>query len=220
MNEENKYIIDTEFRKKDVNKDIYLKCCYIIHEKLELSENDIQMLLDYLIDYCSALPYLANKVKAIGGNCVKVIDTQKIISNETEEHLALIVKFTEDKIYLIDPHYKKFFLKENCTKDYTIKKGDYVNYICDAPHPGYYYLTHSEYIPIAKEIIQNGYIKLNPKIAKVYAESFFTTRKGPFINFDNVLHSTINEEEYMYVLTSSEIVNQYKLIKRISEIHF
>ncbi len=214
IKKEKKYITNASFIKKHVNKEeILSKCLTKLNQDLELNENDIKLLLDCLIDFCDSLEHMIRVLDNIGVNYIKIIDTKKLISSYVESHTSLIVKFGKDKVYLIDPNYKKFFLKENCKKSIYNKSEIKNNCIYHSPHPGYYYLQNPKMLPIAEEIIENGYIKLDTLVAKAYAESFFTTRKGPFIEWSHIQNPEIDDEMYMVALMIGDKVNQFTLKK-------
>lgn len=215
MSKKNKeYITNTMFIKKNLNtRGIILNCLSKVDQNLELQEDDIKSLLDCIINHCDSLENIIEVLNRFNVKFIKIIDTQKLISNQAESHAALLVKFGENEIYLIDPNYKKFFLKENCKPSIYNKKEIKKGYIYNSPHPGYYYLKNPEMLPIAEEIIEKGYIKFNPVVAKAYVESFFTTKKGPFMNWKYLQKPMINSEIYVATLMMGDSVNSFTLKK-------
>ena len=92
--------------------------------------------------------------------------------------------------FLIDATYRQFFTKEKCNK------GMY--YMGKTPDPGYFVKNKV----FAKEIIKNGFIKLNEETAKEYGEPFYLSslklgeKPNKKINYyDNIINSN---EDYKY----------------------
>ena len=96
----------------------------------------------------------------------------------------------KEEHFLIDATYRQFFTKEKCNK------GMY--YMGKTPDPGYFVKNKV----FAKEIIKNGFIKLNEETAKEYGEPFYLSSLKPGekpnkkINYyDNIINSN---EDYKY----------------------
>ena len=97
-------------------------------------------------------------------------EVQNILDCDVHGHSILILE-DEEEIYLIDPSYSQFFLKENCHEDkYLINQEKQM--VLLTPDPGYYYLNNPHHINIARRIMEKGFIKLNQNTAKVYFDSF------------------------------------------------
>ena len=96
----------------------------------------------------------------------------------------------KEEHFLIDATYRQFFTKEKCNK------GMY--YMGKTPDPGYFVKNKV----FAKEIIKNGFIKLNEETAKEYGEPFYLSslklgeKPNKKINYyDNIINSN---EDYKY----------------------
>lgn len=179
----------------------------------EISEIEMQTILDFIISNARMLinrlnidvkeDPLTNKcdlmqamvgqaLEKLGINVTK-IETQKTISDEVEGHSFLIANFPK-KSYIVDPTYRQFFLKDNCTESkYFIKD----NMILIAPHPGYYYVKNPKDVKIATSIIEDGYIELTEKTAKVYGDSFYTTHRGYSNNFNKTYTTNVSGNVYV-----------------------
>ena len=128
------------------------------------------------------------------------IETTQILSNDVTGH-SFLIAYLENDSFIIDITYQQFFNKEQCKKENYQK---YQDLIIKAPLPGYYYITHPNDINIAKEILENGYIKLNEKNLKTYLDSFYLTRRGRIINTD------IKASTYINAIESIKRKNQHK----------
>lgn len=96
----------------------------------------------------------------------------------------------KEEHFLIDATYRQFFTKEKCSK------GMY--YMDKTPDPGYFVKNKV----FAKELIKNGFIKLNEEVAKEYGEPFYLSslklgeKPNKKINYyDNIINSN---EDYKY----------------------
>ena len=100
----------------------------------------------------------------------------------------------EEQVYLIDPTYKQFFIKENCTKGKL--------YIGESVSPGYYADK-----TFASDLLKKGYIKLDKEKAKMYGEPFTKSAKkdSSFIDYyDSIVSSN---EDYSYKKEQIEDLN-------------
>lgn len=159
---------------------------------------------------------------------VYIVDTQKAINSDVCGHSFLVVCFPicdgnkiTEKYYLVDPAYRQFFLKENCHDSKYLISG---NMILLAPDPGYYYLNNRETIKAASYIIENGYIELNETNAKIYGDSFYTTRRGYVADIYQIKDSKINGNIYIksflkanssYSMNSNQLNEQGYEIKEL-----
>ena len=105
----------------------------------------------------------------------------------------------KEETYLIDPTYRQFFTTVRCNEGRYYTKDE--NTELDAsPDLGYFMKD----ISFAKELMANGYIKLDDKSAKTYGEAFylssltkdeFATRKERNIDFyQNIINSSTKYE--------------------------
>lgn len=116
-----------------------------------------------------------NKLNDLNLNATP-FEVQNILDCDVHGHSILILE-DEEEIYLIDPSYSQFFLKENCHEDkYLINQEKQM--VLLTPDPGYYYLNNPHHINIARRIMEKGFIKLNQNTAKVYFDSFYKLRRG------------------------------------------
>lgn len=136
---------------------------------------------------------------------IRYIETQDILGNDVIGHSILTLK-DDDKVYLIDPSYSQFFLKEKCSSEnYLI----YNNTVIKAPDPGYYYLLNRDKQPIAKKILEEGFILLTEDVAKAYADSFYKTRRGKGAYFDMLNTPTdISGAIYLKAFLKTNIENK------------
>lgn len=142
-----------------------------------------------LVNKCDFFQKRVGSQLEILGIDVHYLDTNKIFSEDIAGHSFLIVKFLskesdilfEEKIYIIDPTYRQFFLKENCNQNKYLLKG---NHILLAPHPGYYFVRNKEQQKKVINLLENGFCPFTDDIAKVYFDSFLTTKRGRFDNFN------------------------------------
>lgn len=89
----------------------------------------------------------------------------------------------DKQLYLLDPTFRQFCLKENC-KEERYRDEQWIRAGHEAPHPGYFlsqeYLEKSEANYDTKEksryvldtLIENGYIELSDENAKIYGDAF------------------------------------------------
>lgn len=109
------------------------------------------------------------------------LETQNILDSNATGHSILIASFLNDRgekdMYLIDPTYSQFFLKENCTKDKYLINHD-KKMVLLAPDPGFYYTINSDKTWLALKLLEKGFIKLNEETAKIYFDSFNKTKRG------------------------------------------
>lgn len=108
------------------------------------------------------------------------IETNQILGNDVVGH-SFLVSYLEKNSYIMDLTYMQFFDKDNCKKN-NYQQIDGIT--IKAPLPGYYYITNLNDIDIAKNILENGYIKLDERSAKVYLDSFYLTRRGRRLDID------------------------------------
>lgn len=171
---ENSISLMNEYLEKKCNIDLRNNC---LKNKEDLIQKILLNIFDNInIDYC-------------------IIEIKNIIDENAKDHSAIIVKLN-DKNYLIDPTYRQFFLENNCQEDSYIVNDKFV---LISPDPGFYYLKNPDMMPIAKEILSNGYIELNENIAKAYGDSFKITSGGR-INKEDIkgseyLKRMLNEKE-------------------------
>lgn len=111
----------------------------------------------------------------------------------------------KEEHFLIDATYRQFFTKEKCNK------GMY--YMDKTPDPGYFVKNKV----FAKELIKNGFIKLNEEVAKEYGEPFYLSslelgeKPNKKINYyDNIINSN---EDYKYNSSELEDGDISKLFK-------
>lgn len=117
-----------------------------------------------------------NKLGIVNNPCM----TQNVIVSEIVGHSFVTARFNvngEEKIYLIDPTYQQFLLKDECSKD---KFFYHKNQVLTKPAPGYY-LKEEEY-PAIKEFISSGYTELTNEFAAIYGNSFYNTKLGKVPN--------------------------------------
>ncbi len=180
----NKYIIDFEPKFLSENKNNGIE--ELIEKAIYLSF--LQLNYDNLISLDIKNTPLTNKCDLVRNKLGKILkktdlaadivylETQDILGNDVVGHSILVV-ILEDNIYLVDPTYSQFFLKENChLSKYLINSERKL--VLLAPDPGYYYLNNKEDIFVAERLLEKGYIKLNDHIAKTYFDSFYKTRRG------------------------------------------
>lgn len=150
-------------------------------------ENSIALMYEYLEKKCDidvrknslknredlVQKILSNIFDNIGIN-YKFFETKQIIDEDVKNHSAIIVQLN-DKNYLIDPTYRQFFLENECQENSYIANGTFVLL---SPDPGYYFKINPDKMPIAKELLTNGYIEFTEEVAKAYGDSFKKTMHG------------------------------------------
>ena len=98
----------------------------------------------------------------------KIIDIANIVGGNS--HLFMIAYFNDELIYIVDPTYNQFFDIAKCNKS-CFKQSE--NGYIKKPDPGYFILNSSlGNQEIIKRFLQNGYMVLNEKNAKIYGDSF------------------------------------------------
>ena len=194
------FIIDTNI---DLNKLDIDEASLEIEQKIALIIKNIRLNYEQVVDANINEINFTNKCDLLtdvayyyfqdyGFNCYP-IETHKVISDDVLGHSLLMIEYNDLK-YLVDLTYKQFFLKENCQEtNYFIKNG----YVLLAPHPGYYYLKHPEYLNVAKTIIEQGFIEATEENIKVYFDSFYETKRG---KIDNLV--SISGKAYLNVCNS------------------
>ncbi len=181
---ENKYIIDFEplFLENNMKNDKKIETVIekVINDSfrdlsdeglinLDMKNNPLSFKCDLIRDH------MLEKFNLLDINAT-ALETQNILDADVSGHSILIIDF-DDELYLIDPSYSQFFLKENCNEDkYFINHEKQMVLI--SPDPGYYYIKNKDNLHIAKKILENGYIKLNKNSVKVYFDSFYKLRRG------------------------------------------
>ena len=172
--------LDLNLSQEDISQFIanIIKKIYLNYQ--DITGNDINR--ETFTNKCDLLTAVAyyNFVN-YGFNCYP-LETHKVISNDVLGHSLLMIEYNDFK-YLVDLTYKQFFLKENCQdKNYFIKNG----YVLLAPHPGYYYLKHPEYLPVAQKILEDGFIEATEENLKIYLDSFYKTKRGKIDNMTSI----------------------------------
>ena len=146
----NKYIIDFEPKFLSENKNNGIE--ELIEKAIYLSL--LQLNYDNLKSLDIKNTPLTNKCDLVRNKLGKILkktdlaadivylETQDILGNDVVGHSILVV-ILEDNIYLVDPTYSQFFLKENChLSKYLINSERKL--VILAPDPGYYYLNNKE----------------------------------------------------------------------------
>lgn len=226
-----------------------LKAITTNKDMVAFNDNDANIILDFVINKTwnmiadvlkidienNPLTNRCDLIQAIVGQTleklnvrVHIVDTQKAINDDVNGHSFLVVGFPicdgnsiTEKYYLVDPTYRQFFLKENCCDSkYLIKD----NMILLAPDPGYYYLNNPGSLTVASNIIENGYIELNDVTAKIYGDSFYTTRRGyavdTYHNKDSKISGSIYIKSFLkannsYSMNSNQLNEQGYEIKEL-----
>lgn len=187
------YIIESKPNKIEINYDFISTIEKNLEENIPLTKEETNYFLDYLV-YATrtkltndldnySFEWKCDTAISIIGNYLNnlnvpynVCDTQKVITQGITGHTFMVVKLnTEDGIinYLVDPTYRQFFIKDNCTKDkYVLINGVYII----TPSPGYFIKDEDK--NIIKTFLQKGYSVLDHNIARIYADSFYNTKVG------------------------------------------
>lgn len=187
------YIIDSNPNKLEINYDFISNIEKNIEENIPLTKEETNYFLDYLVyatrtkltndldNYSfewkcdTAISIIGNYLNSLNVQ-YNVCDSQKVITQGITGHTFMIVKLnTEDGIinYLVDPTYRQFFIKDNCTKEkYVLINGMYII----TPSPGYFIKNEDK--NIIKTFLQKGYSVLDHNIARIYGDSFYNTKVG------------------------------------------
>lgn len=187
------YIIDSNPNKLEINYDFISNIEKNIEEDIPLTKEETNYFLDYLVyatrtkltndldNYSfewkcdTAISIIGNYLNSLNVQ-YNVCDSQKVITQGITGHTFMIVKLnTEDGIinYLVDPTFRQFFIKDNCTKEkYVLINGMYII----TPSPGYFIKNEDK--NITKTFLQKGYSVLDHNIARIYGDSFYNTKVG------------------------------------------
>ena len=106
--------------------------------------------------------------------------TQNVIMQDIVGHNFITAHFFvegEEQIYLIDPTYQQFLLKEECSKDKILY---YEGQMLIKPSPGFY--VKKEDYPIIEMFISQGYYPLTEQFVEIYGNSFYNTKLGRVVN--------------------------------------
>ena len=160
-------------------------------KELMLSDPNIDIRTSPLTNKCDTASGIASQLPEELGIDTRYLKTQKVISDSVSGHDFLVANIQNDP-YLIDLTYRQFFLKEQCQKE-RFRSQNGLTYL--SPDPGYYYEVNPEHQIVAKTIIENGYIKLDESVAKIYCDSFYITRRGYITDFSNT--SNISGSVYL-----------------------
>lgn len=198
---ENKYIYEFipnrfEFKENDGNLDAKKHIENAIYEIYNLLEEkcDVNINEDSFKDKDDLVKKIVmNYFDDIGIDYIP-FKIQDVIEKKAKEHSAIFVEL-ENKLYLIDPTYRQFFLEKNCQEKSRRMNNStiLINY-----DPGFYYLQNEKAKPIALELLTNGYIEFTEEVAKVYGEAFKETM--------NCEVSKIKEE-----ISGKEYINKFFL---------
>ncbi len=200
------YIIESNPNKIEINYDLIAIIENKLEENIPLTQEESNYFLDYLI-YATrskltndldnySFEWKCDTAISIIGNYLNslnvpynVCDTQKVITQGITGHTFMIVKLnTENGItnYLVDPTYRQFFIKDNCTKDkYVLINGTYII----TPSPGYFIKEKDK--SIIKTFLQKGYSILDNNIARIYGDSFYNTKIGRYDKTYNSINGNI-----------------------------
>lgn len=187
------YILDSNPNKLEINYDFISTIEKNLEENIPLTKEETNYFLDYLVyatrtkltndldNYSfewkcdTAISIIGNYLNSLNVQ-YNVCDSQKVITQGITGHTFMIVKLnTEDGIinYLVDPTYRQFFIKDNCTKEkYVLINGMYII----TPSPGYFIKDEDK--NIIKTFLQKGYSVLDHNIARIYGDSFYNTKVG------------------------------------------
>ena len=164
---------------------------YLTAIKLK-QEHNIDLTTSPMINMCDTVTNIAGFLLEQLGIDIRYLETQQVISSSATGHSFLIANIQENNTYLIDLSYRQFFLKENCSMSKFQKIG---NLVIISPDPGYYYEVNREDREVAITILEHGYIKLTEHTAKVYCDSFNTTKRG----YKDTSFSTTNISGSIYL---------------------
>lgn len=106
--------------------------------------------------------------------------TQNVIVRDIVGHNFVTAHFYvkgEEQLFLIDPTYQQFLLKEDCSKD---KIFYYDGQMLIKPSPGFY--IKEENYPLIETFINQGYYRLNDEFIEIYGNSFYNTKLGRLVN--------------------------------------
>lgn len=96
----------------------------------------------------------------------------------------------EEKTFLIDTTYRRFFTSMRCNEGMYYKNDDVVN----SPDPGYFVKD----INFVKDLMRDGYVILNDYNAKCYGEPFYLSslnkEDSVIVNNINYLENIINDD--------------------------
>lgn len=187
------YILDSNPNKLEINYDFISTIEKNLEENIPLTKEETNYFLDYLVyatrtkltndldNYSfewkcdTAISIIGNYLNSLNVQ-YNVCDSQKVITQGITGHTFMIVKLnTEDGIinYLVDPTYRQFFIRDNCTKEkYVLINGMYII----TPSPGYFIKDEDK--NIIKTFLQKGYSVLDHNIARIYGDSFYNTKVG------------------------------------------
>jgi hypothetical protein len=147
---------------------------FLTYNQLKQSSN-IDLTTSPMTNTCNIVSDIAGNYLEQMGIDTRYLETQQVISSSVTGHSFLVAAIQENATYLIDLSYRQFFIKDNCTLSKYKKIGDLV---IDSPDPGYYYEVNPQDKIIAEKLLEQGYIKLDEYSAKVYCDSFNTTKRG------------------------------------------
>lgn len=172
----NEFIINAIPKEVEIDEDKITEIETKISESLELTEEEINYFLSYLMyitrikldsDYKNATYTNAcNKAQCMLHHYLESLGitnficvTDKAITPGVIRHFFTTV-YLNNKLYLLDPTYRQFFEKERCSKNKDVPG----NFITD--------------ISSCTALLENGYIELTEDTAKMYGDSFMKTKES------------------------------------------
>lgn len=224
------YIIDAKPEIKNIDMDVFLLIKNKIEKNVLLTSKEREIFLDYYIsnsrdilskylnidimldpltNRCDLAQHIIGKMLTRNKNVVVFPkETQNIFYPTCKGH-SFLVCLIQDIPYLIDLTYRQFFLKENCNEsNYLILN----NKIIKTPDPGFFIVKDSDASKVASKIISNGYVELNPSVAKIYGDAFYYTKTGDKETFNisaQIYFKNLVKENYDYAIDDSRFEEMY-----------
>lgn len=193
INGDNMYIIDYNPKNiKNIDFDLLGQIEYKLLNKESLTEEELTYFLTVLSyrvrlslsnNIFSPCLNMCDKAQSIICDYLNKLDvrnhpcmTINAIVSDIVGHSFVTAHFSVngvEKIYLVDPTYQQFLLKEDCSED---KFFYHENQFLIKPAPGYY--IKSENYSAVSEFISRGYNELTREFAEIYGDSFYNTKLG------------------------------------------
>lgn len=148
--------------------------CFKVREKLSLKKSK-DILDNKFTNQCdtaqSMIYYYLNELNVFN----VPVNTHEVLDGGLGH--SFIVAHIQDDYYLLDPTYNQFFDLKKCSSDNFMIRDDSI--IIKTPDPGYFVSEYSlEDQKTIKDLLKNGYMKIDNNNIRLYGESFYKTKTG------------------------------------------